>query len=108
MECRDSEDESDSYYGKYCAICGWPINRIIKKEEVQKFFSSLATWLKKKNQIEIFGIIKAKVKSEDLFLCRYDFFEMIQKILENLDQKLGEEFNQIFTKKYDFQGSIIS
>jgi hypothetical protein len=106
-ECRDYKKE-EVFKVKLCAICGWPINNVITKNKVKDFLNFLSKWLKEKNKSELLEIVKTKIEVKDFTVCRYDFFEFVEKILENLDLEVAEEFKNIFTKKYDFKDSIIS
>ncbi len=108
--CVENEflESKEELKGKYCAICGWPINRVIKKDKVKVFLDYLEKWLSSKNRVELIGVIKPIFKDEKIYLCRYDFFELIEKIIEKFDENIAKEFNKKFTKNFDFQGSLIS
>lgn len=106
LELKESEVDSS----EKCAVCGWPINRRISKEISKKFVEGVKEWLKNKCSKEILEKIEKRLsflEGKDVSLCRYDFFSLIKKVLEEEDEKLGKEFENIL-KAFDFGGSLVS
>jgi len=67
-------------------------------------------WLKgkcDKETLEKVGKRLSFLEGKNLSICRYDFFSLIKKILEEEDEKLGKEFENIL-KVFDFGGSLVS
>jgi hypothetical protein len=105
LENEEKEDSSS----KICALCGWPINRVIKKGEVKELIKGIENWL---NQNEGLSInIKHKLKKlegKDLYFCRYDFFYLVKDIIEAENEALANKFEKEIASKYDFYGGIVS
>ena len=93
-----------------CVICGWPINRKISEEISKRFVEGVKEWLKGKCNQEVFENVVKKLsflEGKEISICRYDFFSLIKKMLEEEDEKLGKEFESIL-KAFDFGGSLVS
>lgn len=105
FELKEVEDNSSHV----CAICGWPIQRVITKREAKIFIKGIKDWLSNKefNNKEIYEILNQLAK-KDHYLCRYDFFYLIKGIFENFDKNLAENFEKEIASQYDFFGSLVS
>lgn len=103
-------EESEDYSSHLCAVCGWPINRVLSKDEVKKFVDGIEKWLEEKkinNACDVFNSLR-KLKKREHYLCRYDFFQIVKGMIESLDKKLGKEFEKKIASKYDFLGALVS
>ena len=103
----------EEVYGKidYCVFCGWPINRITKKEVLKKYFEVIKEWLKKRKEEKIIKIVEGRLKNilnNELASCRYDFFDFVCKIIEGISPKLAKEFEKEFVENFDFKGAMIT
>jgi hypothetical protein len=102
----EKEEDNSS---NVCALCGWPINRVIKKNEVNKFINGIESWLNKNNGLSTNIKLKIeKLKGKDLYFCRYDFFYLVKDIIEAENESLANKFEKEIASKYDFYGGIVS
>jgi len=110
-DCKENFDlkENEDFSSNVCSVCGWPINRVISKEEAGKFINGVEKWLEKEN-FKNENLFKAlnKLKRKEHYLCRYDFFELIKNIIENFDKNVAKKFEKEIFSQYDFFGSLIS
>jgi hypothetical protein len=93
-----------------CAICGWPINRTISKENTRKFLEGIKNWLRENSSEKVKEKIEKRLsflENKEISVCRYDFFLMVKEIIENEDEELGKKFEKIL-RAFDFGGSLIS
>jgi len=113
-DCREdlSLVKNEDTSSPICVICGWPINRLIEKQEVEKFCRGVLEWVKKNtNSWKIVNNIKKKlerIEGKTLAMCRYDFFYFIKDLISSVDEKLGEKYEKEVCLQYDFRGSLIS
>jgi len=110
-DCKENFElkENEDFSSNVCSVCGWPINRVISKEDARKFVEGVEKWLKKEN-LKNESLFKAlnKLKRKEHYLCRYDFFELIKNIIENFDKNVARKFEKEIFSQYDFFGSLIS
>ncbi|MEM5875020.1 MAG: hypothetical protein QXW01_01770 [Candidatus Aenigmatarchaeota archaeon] len=112
IDCKENlnlekvEDNSSNV----CAICGWPIQRVISKEETKKFVKGVKLWIKKFRfrKKKVFIDFLKKLEREEHYLCRYDFFYLIKEKMETFDKKLSKRFEKEIASQYDFFGSLVS
>jgi len=110
-DCKENFElkEDEDFSSNVCSVCGWPINRVISKEEARKFVEGVEKWLEKEN-LKNESLFKAlnKLKRKEHYLCRYDFFELIKNIIENFDKNVARKFEKEIFSQYDFFGSLVS
>ncbi len=92
----------------FCVICGWSINREVDERTLRGFLKVIRRWLKRHKAIKVLKVIKKLRFKESLSICRYDFFELISKIIERYSKRLAKKFRKEFVRTYDFKGSLIS
>jgi len=110
-DCKENFElkEDEDFSSNVCSVCGWPINRVISKEDARKFVEGVEKWLEKEN-LKNESLFKAlnKLKRKEHYLCRYDFFELIKNIIENFDKNVARKFEKEIFSQYDFFGSLVS
>jgi hypothetical protein len=92
-----------------CAICGWPINKPIKRREAKNFINSIKDWLETNSGLS--DSLKRKLEKlagKELHLCRYDFFYLIKDMIGAENEALAIKFEKEIASKYEFHGGIIS
>lgn len=102
--------EFENNFSEKCAICGWPLNRTLSKENTKKFLKGIKNWLRENSSKEILEKIERRLsflENKEISVCRFDFFLMIKEIIESENEELGKKFEK-FLKAFDFGGSLIS
>ena len=109
--CKENFDlkETEDFSSNVCAVCGWPINKPISKEESKFLIKGVKEWLSRNSQ-EVLEKIEKSLKEleKENYLCRYDFFYLIKGIIERENEQIASKFEKEVCSKYDFLGSIVS
>ncbi len=101
--------ENEDFSSNVCAICGWPINRVLSKNDTRMLVKGVERWLRINDGLS--DRLKKKLDrlaGRELYLCRYDFFFLIKDIIESENLELAKKFEEEIASKYDFYGGIIS
>lgn len=109
--CKENFDlkETEDFSSNVCAICGWPINKPISKEDSASFIRGVEEWLSKKSPETLSKIQKSlETLKKENYLCRYDFFHLIEGIIGKEDEQIASLFEKEIASKYEFGDSLVS